>query len=231
MLKAELVKILSDKYYELKGTTLLPVKNEKGIEIPWLDIPDIYKPKTPIKPKKVVQTDRDIEELQRLKYLEDWAKQHVKVKKSKYDLSREKKIKDSSKYGTDEEYLKAIKRRRERQERAYEKKFEKIYGKKPSPLPGQKPKKEEEKTEPEHPIIQRLQGLLNRYIYLSKIKDIDNDVIEYYNNTLDKYSEILGYYNKIKNTLSKNDKKIVDKLYVDIDKYADSDEFNDKFND
>ena len=66
MLKAELVKILSDKYYELKGTTLLPVKNEKGIEIPWADIPELFKPKNPIKPKKVVETDIDIENLKKL---------------------------------------------------------------------------------------------------------------------------------------------------------------------
>ena len=63
----ELVKSLSDKYFELKGTILLPVKNEKGLDIPWMDIPTIFKPKSPTKPQKVIETDRDMQEFERLK--------------------------------------------------------------------------------------------------------------------------------------------------------------------
>jgi hypothetical protein len=234
-LKAELVKSLSDKYFELKGTTLLPVKNEKGLDIPWMDIPTIFKPKPPTKPQKVIETDRDIQEFQRLKALEEWAKQHIKVKQSKFDIAREKRMLANNKYTTEKEYELAIEKRRERKRKESEKKFEKLFGRKLGELPGEiKPKKvKEPEPEPEpaeNPIIEKLNGLLNRYTYLNKISKIDKDAIEYYNNTLDRYSGIIGNYNKIKNSLTKNDKKTVDTLFNKIDLISDNDNFNDKFN-
>jgi hypothetical protein len=233
-LKAELVKSLSDKYFELKGTILLPVKNERGLDIPWMDIPTIFKPKPPTKPQKVIETDRDMQEFERLKALEEWAKQHIKVKKSKYDVAREKSILVNNKYTTDKEYELAIEKRRERKKRESEKKFEKLFGRKLGELPGEiKPKKKEPEPESEpeeHPIIEKLNGLLNRFTYLNKKEKIDKDAIEYYNNTLDRYSGIIGYYNKIKNNLTKTDKKTVDTLFSKIDKISENDEFNDKFN-
>jgi len=226
LLKAELVKSLSDKYVELKGTTLLPVKNDIGLEIPWVDIPTLFKPKTPIKPKKVIESDRDIQEYERLKALEEWAKQHIKVKKSKYDIAREKRILVNNKYTTDNEYKIAVEKRQARKLKAINKKLQKTSNK-PSELPIEKIEKEQE---PEHPIIEKLNGILNRFTYLNKKDDIDNDLIDYYNNTLDKYSGIIGYYNKIKNSLTKNDKKTVDTLFSKIDKISENDDFNDKFN-
>jgi hypothetical protein len=229
-LKAELVKSLSDKYFELKGTILLPVKNEKGLDIPWMDIPTIFKPKPPTKPQKVIETDRDMQEFERLKALEEWAKQHIKVKQSKFDIAREKRILANNKYTTEKEYELAIEKRRERKKRESERKFEKLFGKKMGELPGEIKLKKIKEPEPEHPIIEKLKKLLIKFTYLNKKENINDNAIKDYNSALDKRSELVGNFNRIKNTISKADIKTINELIDKIDNISNNDEFYDKFN-
>lgn len=232
MLKAELIKSLSDHYFELKGTTLLPVKNEIGLTIPWNDLPAMFKPKNPNKPKKITETEEDVEEFNRLKKLEDWAKQHVKIKQAPYDISKEKRKESAyNKYTSDKEIAEAIKRREIRQLKAKETRKLKTSNKKPTEaiINPKISKAIEEDEEIQNPLIDKLTALLNRFTYLNNKEKIQKDDIEYYNNTLDRYDEIMKLYNKTKKTLSKADMTTINKLFEKIDNISNDDNFNDRF--
>lgn len=238
MLKAELIKSLSDHYQSLNDTTLLPSTNYKGLNIPWADIPDIFKPKNVIKPKKITETEKDIEEMQKIDNLKQWAKDFIKIKKSPADLARERRQKLNEKFITDKQIEFAIKRRETKQAKAQAKAQEKRKAKTDSKTESKTINKEKTKTESKNesknetnPIIDKLTSLLNRFIYLNNKEEADRDSKEYYNITLERYADILKLYNKIRNTLNEKDKEVINDLFNKIDFISENDDFNDKFQD
>ena len=217
MLKAELVKSLSEHYIDLTGTKLVPVQ-PKEMEIPWMDIPESYKPRNPKK---------KIEEEDPLKELKEWAKGFIRVKKAPYEISKENRESRSLQYATEKKLKQAITKRETRQAKEKAKR-QKAKEDKTKVKPQKKEEKEEEEKK-EHPYINILDSFYSRVKFAIN-REPNKDGKEYYNDTIDKYTyEILPQYNKIKNNLTKTEKDKTEKIFNKIDKILDDDEITEKF--
>jgi hypothetical protein len=216
MLKAELVKSLSDHYINLTGTELLPIQSKK-LNIPYTDVPATYRPKNP---KKQIADDDPLKELK------EWARGFIRVKKAPYEIARENREARALQYATERKLKEAIKKRETRQAKEKQKRLN---------TKEDKSKANKQKTQqiqpekPDHPFLTTLSNFYNR-VKFAIDKEPNKDGIKYFDDTINKYTdEIVPEFNKIKNKLSQNEKEKANKLFDKIDKILDDDEIISKF--
>ena len=229
MLKAELVKSLSDHYIDLTGDKLIPVEAKK-LDIPFPDIPASFKPKNKDKKGFEYELDKWAEQFlnpksQKIKDLEIWAKQakNLQGKKTPYEISRDNREARSLKYASEKKLKEAITKREKRQVKEKQKRQDKkakIDDKSKKKV--QKVEKVEEvEHKKQHKFLDKLEEFYNRVVYLDKIED-KNKQQEYYETTIDKYVNIEEEYNKVNKALTKEENnkasKIFDKINIIIDK-------------
>jgi hypothetical protein len=215
MLKAELVKSLSNHYVSLVGNSLYPLPS-KNLDIPYTDIPEKWKPKKA--PKELTEKE---------KALKEWVKGIVRVKKTPYELAKERREERALMYATEKKTKEAITRREKRQEKAKEARQKKKEEEKKSNITKKvvKPEKEEEE---DHPFIEKLNKFYDRVKYLKNIEP-DERGKDYYSATSNKFDDISFDYNKIKNSLTKNNKDKANKIFDKISSILDDDDIIDKF--
>jgi hypothetical protein len=219
MLKAELVQSLSNHYVSLTGNSLYPLPAKK-LEVPFSDIPEQWKPKKA--PKELTEKE---------KALKEWAKQHIRVKKTPYEIAKERREDRKLSYGTEKKLKEAIIRRERRQEKAKEtrqkKKEEEMKSIKKAIV---KEKKDEEKPKPKkvmHPIYIRYQELLKEARKLDGLVGLKEDK-EFYNNLLDKLADVDNSFSTAKKKMSKTDIDEINTIQDKIGAIVDDDNIIDK---
>jgi hypothetical protein len=227
MLKAELVKSLSDHYIDLTGNKLVPVQG-KTLEIPPSDIPSIYRPKKQELKGFEYELDKWAEQVldpkkKKIEDLKKWAKEFIRVRKAPYEISKENREAKALQYASEKKLKEAITKREKRQVKEKQKrqaKKAKIDDKSKKKV--QKVEKVEEVEEKkQHKFLDKLEEFYNRVVYLDKIED-KNKQQEYYDTTINKYVDIEEEYNKVNKALTKEENnkasKIFDKINIIIDK-------------
>jgi hypothetical protein len=209
MLKAELVKSLSDHYKSLMGTNLMPMA-PKGLIIPISDLPRQYKP------TKQIENETP---------LQKWARENIKVMPRKKDIEAENRAK---KYQTDKKLQESIKKRQANQakQKEYREKIKKI-GKTETKEP-KKAKKEEDDDEiiSNNKYVIELQDILKNY---KKLKTMSRSKSgqELYKITYNRYRTLEEAIKKDKN-ISANDRKIIDKLDKQVYELSEDDDILEK---